>query len=263
MFRCDDIAVKVTRPSAMRTSRRRQRLPVASDRRSTRSWGMRCLVFLVLLGGCTDAEPVSERTLTLDVVVAASGVTVYAASASAAPWCTSPFPPIGASVHVGDAYPRCEPSLFECVERITYAGTSYTTPDTEEPLRISAPPTGPSLVLEGCGESTTVVLPIVSLPPPPVVRSEVMHDTTNRVVDVDWDSDPRAATHLVTLGASLWSEVHHVAGSADRFTTPSYGYLTTMVQSLLPGREHITPLALVRVWPASEPSSLQIEAAPY
>ncbi len=222
---------------------------------------MRRLALLVLLGGCTDS-PVSERTLTLDVVVAASGVTVYAASASADPSCTPPFPTVGASVHISDAYPRCEPSLFECVERITYAGTSYTPPVTEEPLRISAPPTGPSLMLEGCGESTTVVLPIVSLPPPPVVRNEVMHDATNRVVDVDWDSDPRAATHLVTLGASLWSEVHHVAGSADRFTTPYYGYLTTIVQSLLPGREHITPLGLVRVWPAREPSTIQVEVAP-
>lgn len=225
---------------------------------------MRCLAFLVLLGGCTDAEPVSERTLTLDVVVAPSTLLIFAASSAAdpAPACAPRFPAVGGSIQISDVLHRCEPSVFECVEHITYAGTTYSPPDTAEPLRIPTPPTGPTLLLEGCGTSAQVELPRLSLPPPPVVRGEVVYDATNRVIDVDWESDPRAATHLVTFGSSLWTEVHHVAGSTDRYTTLSYGYLVTIVQSLLPGSENLTPLGLVRVWPASEPSSLQIEAAP-
>jgi hypothetical protein len=95
-----------------------------------------------------------------------------------------------------------------------------------------------------------------------MVHGDIVYDTTNRVVDVGWNSDPRVASHLVTLGSSLWSEVHHVDGGDDRFTTPFAGSLVTVVQSLLPGREQITSLGLVRLWPASEPTTFQLQAAP-
>jgi hypothetical protein len=217
---------------------------------------------LALLVGCTEPpELVVADHVTLDVVIAPSGVTIYAGSPSGDPACTTRFPAVGTVVFVDDVLSICNPPLFGCIEQITYAGTTYPTPATEEPLVIASPPSGPVLELEGCGVHAAIAMPIVTLPPPPTVNGSIVHDATNRVVDVGWESDARASTHLVTLGTSLWAEVHHVDGADDRFTTPYLGNLVTIVQTLLPGRERITPFGLVRLWPASEPSTYQLQVA--
>jgi hypothetical protein len=219
---------------------------------------------LALIAGCagnTDGpEVVIDNMVTLDVVVAPSGVTIYPEGRSMDSSCESWFPSIGGVARIGDVLRRCE--SFACVEHVTYAGSTYAVPMFHEPLVIASPPSGPTLVLEGCGATATIELPLVTLPSAPTVHGDVVYDATNRIVDVDWESDPRAATHLVTLGSSLWLEVHHVEGEMDRFTTPYGGWLSTRVQSLLPGGEHLTALGLVRVWPASEATSYRLEVAP-
>lgn len=217
---------------------------------------------LVVIAGCVveePPEPVIVDHVTVDVVIAPSGLTLYAASSIAQ--CHSRFPAIGSVTQVSDVNASCDPPLFGCVEHVTYAGATYAVPANEEPMVIASPPSGPVLELEGCGRSARVALPIVTLPPPPVVSGSIIHDATNRVVHVDWESDPRATSHLVTLAGSLWSEIHHVQGGTEQFSTQFPGWLVTIVQTLLPGREQITPLGLVRVWPASEPAVYQFELA--
>ncbi len=222
---------------------------------------MRC-VAVVLLGGCLELPPpvVIENMAVLDVVISPSGLMVYAESEAAT--CASRFPNVGTVVRADDSAQTCEPSLFGCIERITYAGATYKTPSTNRPLGIPAPPSGPTLVLEGCGVSSTVALPVVSLPfAPPRVHGAIIHDAEHRVIDVAWDGDPRAATHLVSLGSSLWSEVHHVNSGSDQFTTPYLGNLVTTVQSLLPGSQRISPHGLVRFWPASDAITTTLDAS--
>jgi hypothetical protein len=220
---------------------------------------------LAMVVGCGEIEEpprVVADHVTLDVVIAPSGLTIYATSPLADPSCTARFPAIGTTVFVGDVWTPCDPPLFGCIEQITYAGGTHPVPANEAPLAIASPPSGTVLELEGCGVRTAIALPIVTLPPPPALDGSITYDASNRVVDVGWNSDPRAASHLVTLATSLWSEVHRVAGGDDRFTTPYLGNLFTIVQTLLPGREQITPLGLVRLWPASEPATFQLQAAP-
>ncbi len=221
---------------------------------------------LLLFGGCVadgtkPPDLVVENMAVLDVIIAPSGVTIFAEAELHGEYCATHFPGIGEQIHVSDALFPCEPSLFGCVERITYAGSIYETPTTSEPLRIASPPSGQTLVLEGCGVRSVVALPIVSLPAPPtMVHGAVMHDAQNRVIDVAWDNDPRAATHLVTLGTTIWSEVHHVASDTETFTTPFLGSLFTSVQSLLPGSQQITEHGLVRLWPGSDATGTAVQA---
>jgi len=227
---------------------------------------MRWCLFALLVGCVADEPPpdvvVIDNMAVLDVVITPNGLTLYADSQLADPECTPRFPDVGGVVQVDDVWSPCHPSLFGCIERITYAGTTYESPTNEAPMVIASPPSGPTLVIEGCGATATVALPLVTLPSPPTVHGAIVYDTTNRVVDIGWDNDPRAASHLVTLGSWLWSEVHHVDSGDERFTTPYQGSLVTIVQALLAGHEQITPLGLVRLWPASEPTTYQLQAAP-
>lgn len=222
----------------------------------------------MLFAGCTagdniEPELVVENMAVLDVVIAPSGLTIYAQAETYGEHCAPRFPAVGTTVRVDDAAWPCEPSLFGCIERITYAGSTYETPTTNQPLVIGSPPSGPTLVLEGCGVRSIVALPTVALPTPPtMVHGAISHDAEHRVIDVGWDGDPRATTHLVTLGSSLWSEVHHVASASDQFTTPYLGNLVTIVQSLLPGSQRIAQHGLVRFWPASDATSSTLQAAP-
>lgn len=224
---------------------------------------MRWLLLVVVAGCTTDDDHVAvDAMATLDVIITPSGLTIHAASRSADLGCVSWFPAPGTTVRVGGYTPTCDPSPFACVEHVTYVGMTYTAPTTNEPLRIPSPPSGPTLELEGCGVAASVALPIVTLPSPPTVRGDITYEASNRVIDVAWETDPRATTHLVTLGTDIWAEIHHVDRDNERFTTPYLGSLSTTVQALLPGREHITSLGLVRVWPGSEPTTSQLQAVP-
>jgi hypothetical protein len=223
---------------------------------------MRHLLALLPLVGCAadDMPPeiVVDNMAVLDIVIAPSGLAIYADSIYADPQCTTRFPNLGGLIELADVT-SCEPSLFGCVERITYAGTTYLPPSTDLPLAIPSPPSATSLVIEGCGARETVVLPFVSLPDPPDVHGAIEYDATNRIVDVAWASDPRAASHLVTFAAPLSTVIRRVDRTDERFTTTSLGMLSTTVQTLLPGTQLLTTLGLVRLWPASDPTTHQLQ----
>lgn len=217
------------------------------------------LVVLVACSGSTAVPDAQPHQLQLDAVIADGGVTLHTnATDLAATGCIGQdaFPAPGTTGGDEDIV-TCQhgSAIDSCLTRVALVIDGTEVNAQIVPGRAItmtgdvAAAGGGHLLIEGCGGSADIALPVDVVPHPTLAASV---DATAGTITSTWSAVPPAASALITMNTGLWDDEAHVTSSPYTFTVGAGGsvraYTQAMVTTFAPPTTAATSFGPIHLW---------------
>lgn len=228
------------------------------------------LLFVVSATACSGSTPVPDapaRQLELDAVITKDGVALHTnATDLEATGCIGQdmFPAPGTTGGAEDAI-TCQHGspIDSCLTRVALAiGGTEVVAQASYGRAITmagdvAAAGGGHLLIEGCGGSADIALP-VDVAPQPTLTATV--DATAGTITATWSAVPSAASALIVMNTGLWDIEAHVTASPYTFTLGAgdrtSNYIQAAVTTFAPPTTAATSFGPIRIWTGASASVL-------
>jgi len=195
---------------------------------------------MVSVAACTNGTPAPDaapRQLHLDAVIADGSVTLYTnATDLAGTGCVGQetFPAPGMTGGADDIVTCQHGSAIDtCLTSVALALAGTEAIGEIDPGRAItmtgdvAAAGGGRLLIEGCGSSADITLPVAIVPHPTL---SVTVDATAGTITSTWSSVPQAASALIVMNAGLWANSAHVTDSPYTFAVGAGEFASTLMR---------------------------------